>query len=280
MIPIKEALSFGFQSLKTNSSTAKLDAELLLSFLLKKDRVFFYAHGESVLTPHEFKSFKELITKRQSGLPIAYLIGRREFWSLGLKITPGVLIPRPETELLVTVSLAQLGEKKILKVLDLGTGSGAIVLALAHERPLWQYTAIDINPKALELAAHNAKDLDLHCIHFYPGSWFEGIKPLEKFDLIISNPPYLARTDPHLSQGDLRFEPPEALISGETGLEALETIVASARPYLNASGLLLLEHGAEQAAAVRNVFIQSGFEPIETVQDLQGHDRVSGGTMR
>lgn len=258
---------------------ARREAEILLGHALQSDRAFLFAHADDALEPVAAHTFSELIQRRRQGEPIAYLTGTRGFWTLDLLVTPATLIPRPETELLVEAALARLPENTPLRIADLGTGSGAIALALASERPQAHVTATDQSPHALQIARENATRLGLPNLRFLQGDWFAPLTG-ECFHLIASNPPYIAERDPHLSQGDLRFEPPAALSSGADGLDAIRTLTANALAHLEPGGWLLLEHGFDQGDAVRRLLRTAGFIDVETLGDLEGRERVSVGKSR
>jgi release factor glutamine methyltransferase len=226
--------------------------------------------------------WKELESKRLKGEPIAYLVGKRGFHNIELQVAPGVLIPRPETELLVEIGLKEVirltESKKTVKVLDLGTGSGAIALALAHEVPNVFVTATDQSFDALAIAQSNAQDLNLEDrVHLSQGSWYEAIREDDTFDIILSNPPYIATQDPHLTQGDLRFEPLSALTDHGTGFACLHAIITGAKPHLRPNGLLAVEHGFDQSDAVCELMRSAQFKDIQIHQDLAGHNRVVSG---
>ncbi len=257
---------------------ARLEAELLLAHVLGKPRSWLYAHADRVVEVNQARAFELLLGRRCGGEPVAHILGSREFWSLELVVTPDTLIPRPETELLVELALLRLPSAGVPRVLDLGTGSGAIALALAHERPLARVTAVDAEARALEVARKNAARLGLGRIRFLHSNWFSAIRD-ESFDVIVGNPPYIADDDPHLLTGDLRAEPRSALASGPDGLRALAIIAASAPAHVAPDGWLLLEHGYQQAAAVRALLGAAGFTAVETFRDLEGRDRVSGGRL-
>lgn len=254
------------------SATPALDAELLLGHVLGRSRASLRAHGEQPLTAPQAARLESLLARRLAGEPVAYLVGRRGFWTLDLEVDPAVLVPRPETELLVETALARLRSLPAPAILDLGTGSGAIALALAAELPAAEIVAVDASPAALAVARHNAKALRLDRVAFLLGRWFEPVGS-RRFDAIVANPPYLAADDPHLAALDR--EPPDALVAGLTGLEALEAIVAGASSHLQPGGLLLLEHGCEQGAAVRALCLGAGFDSVETLRDLAGLERVT-----
>jgi release factor glutamine methyltransferase len=257
------------------TDTPLLDAEVLLAHLLSKQRSYLYTYAERILSIAEQDNFTELVKKRVQGQPIAYLTGFREFWSLDLIITPDTLIPRPETELLVELVLQIAPHDKLL-LADLGTGCGAIALALARERPDWVIYATDINSAALSAAKANALNLSALRIQFCEGVWCKAL-PEVLFDIIVSNPPYLAEDDPHLQQGALLYEPSSALIAGKKGLESIQHIIWEACTYLKPGGCLLLEHGAQQAACVRREFLAAGYTHTTSYQDFSGLDRVTTG---
>lgn len=250
------------------------ETEILLAHVLKVSRSYLYAHPEHALTSEQEKKFTELVTRHAQGEPIAYLIGRREFWSLDLIVRRDTLIPRPETELLVEVALSKGGEEKNKLMADLGTGCGAIALAMAKEKPTWIVHATDFSGAALEIAKLNASRLQIGNVKFHEGSWCGALPSSLKFDLIVSNPPYIAAEDPHLQPGILCYEPRSALIAGKSGLEDLETIIQQAKDYLKPGGYLLVEHGYQQAPAVKKIFLQAGYTDITSHQDLAGLNRV------
>ncbi len=256
---------------------ARVDAEVLLAFVLQRDRSWLIAHRDDVLPEATRATFAGLVDKRASGMPVAYLTGRRGFWNLELEVGPAVLIPRPETELLVQLALERIPEDQPFRIADLGTGSGAIALVLAGERPRCRIIAVDSSVEALRVAAANARRLNHPNIEFLCGDWLDALGSQQGFDLIVSNPPYLANDDAHLLQGDLRFEPRAALASGSDGLGAIGTIIECARARMRRGGELLLEHGATQGAAVRSLFTSAGYAGVQTWLDLGARERVSGG---
>ena len=258
---------------------ARLDAELLLAHALGVSRARLYAWPEHEPEPMQREAFDRLVAARERGEPIAYLTGRREFWSLDLAVTPDVLIPRHETELLVELALDRIARDRDVRVADLGTGSGAIALALARERPLARVTATDASAAALDVARRNAARLGIGNVAFAVGDWYAALGDA-RFDLIISNPPYIAAGDAHLAQGDLRFEPAAALASGADGLDAIRRIVADAPEHLADGGALLLEHGFDQSLRVRALLDAAGFQNVTSVSDNGGHERVTLGTKR
>ncbi len=264
---------------------ARLDAELLLAHALGRSRSWCYAHADDPLAPAQAHAFATLVQRRAGGEPVAQITGRRGFWSLELAVTAATLIPRPETERLVELALARLPEGTTAPVLDLGTGTGAIALAIAAERPSARITATDASAAALEVARRNVAGLDpvrgdatavRPTVRLLRGDWFAPVAG-ETFALIASNPPYIAEGDPHLGQGDLRFEPRAALASGADGLDAIRIIAAQARRHLQPGGWLLVEHGLDQGDAVRTLFAQGGLVDVATERDLEGRDRVTLG---
>ena len=256
----------------------QVDARVLLRGIAQLTDAQIAAHPERELTAAQLRQYRALVARRRAGEPVAYLTGRRGFWSFDLAVTPATLIPRVETELLVELALARLPQDRELRIADLGTGSGAIALALAHERPRARVVATDASDAALAVARSNANALGIDNIDFRRGDW---LAPLagEHFDLIASNPPYLASDDPHLGAGDLRHEPVSALASGRDGLDAIRVIVGDAPAHLVTDGWLLLEHGLEQGRAVRGLLHTAGFVDIATEHDLEGRDRVTLGRM-
>jgi release factor glutamine methyltransferase len=276
---VAEMLRSGARALEGRSDSPRLDAELLLGFLLGRPRSGLIAHGDDRVDADGALAFAKLIDRRRSGSPIAYLTGRREFWSLELDVTPAVLVPRPETELIVELALELLPPRRIpdgapYSVLDLGTGSGAIAIALAAERPGWRLTGVDISPPALEVAAGNSRTFGLTHIDWRLGSWFEPVAG-SRFDLIVANPPYVAAGDPALEK--LTAEPAIALAAGPTGLEALTDIVRGAAAHLQPESWLILEHGADQAPDVAQLLERHGFSRIRSHTDFSGKPRVTLG---
>lgn len=259
--------------------TARIDAELLLARALARDRAWLYAHADDAMPENEQSAFAQLLARRRRGEPVAQILGRREFWSLDLAVTGDTLIPRPETELLVELALARIDKERVMNVLDLGTGTGAIALAIAKECPNAQVTAVDASASALAVAQKNAARLGLDRVLFLRSDWYSAVVG-ERYDLIVSNPPYLAETDPHLGEGDLRFEPRTALASGHDGLDAIRTIIRGATAHMNPGAWLLLEHGLTQGAAVRELLATNGFAAIETACDLEQRERVTVGQFR
>ncbi|MFI4923499.1 MAG: peptide chain release factor N(5)-glutamine methyltransferase [Burkholderiales bacterium] len=255
------------------------DANLLLQSALDVNRAYLAAHDDQLLSPTQAAAYEERVQRRMAGEPIAYILGEREFYGLNLKITPAVLIPRPETELLVELALEHIAEAQSCKVLELGTGSGNIALALARYHPLVHITAVDYSEKALAVARQNAGKLlgaESRSIVFKKSNWFDALGG-ETYDLIISNPPYIAFGDAHLRQGDVRFEPRQALNGGADGLDCIRRIVGGAPSRLCKGGWLLFEHGYDQAHACMQLLVQSGFAGLFCADDLAGIPRVSGG---
>jgi release factor glutamine methyltransferase len=280
MNTITEALRSATRSLANagagavRSDSPRLDAELLLGKVLGLSRPGLLAHSDEPVAAESEGAYAGLIESRLRGAPVAYLTGTREFWSLPLRVTPDVLVPRPETELLVEVALQLFpGEGRVL---DLGTGSGAIALAIACERPQCRITGVDVSPRALEVAMQNARDLGLAHIEWRAGSWFEPV-PGERFDVIVANPPYIAAADPALEQ--LTAEPAIALCAGPTGLEALAAIAAQAASHLTENGRLIMEHGSGQANDVAQLLERCGFGAIRSHLDFSGKPRVTQGTI-
>ena len=259
-----------------DSPSARLDAELLLAYVLGKPRSYLRTWPEHEPSAEQVAAFQALLARRRQGEPVAYLLGRQGFWSLQLIVAPHTLIPRPDTELLVETAL-QLLPPTPLAALDLGTGTGAIALALASERPAWRLTGVDRIDEAVALAERNRAALQLDNASFQPSHWFSALGG-QHFALIVSNPPYIRSDDQHLSQGDVRFEPASALVAGRDGLTDLREIIAQAPDHLEHGGWLLLEHGYDQAAAVRELLLARGFAQVESRRDLGGHERISLGS--
>ena len=258
-----------------DSPTPRLDAELLLAQALGKSRGYLHTWPERELEASQLERYQAALARRRTGEPVAYILGRQGFWSLDLDVASHTLIPRPDTELLVETALALLPATP-LQVLDLGTGTGAIALALACERPAWQVTGVDRVPEAVALAQGNGTRLQLANARFAESCWFSALAG-QRFQLIVSNPPYIAAADPHLSQGDVRFEPSSALVAGIDGLDDIRLIIEQAPEHLLAGGWLLLEHGFDQAEAVRELLAQRGFAAVDSRRDLGGHQRISLG---
>jgi release factor glutamine methyltransferase len=264
------------EALAAYNEVSRADAGILLAACLGRSRAQILARPEASIAAAAARRFAALMERRARGEPIAYLLGEKEFWSLPLKVTRDVLVPRPETETLVEAALAACPADQPLEVLDLGTGSGAIALALARERARWRVTATDESAAALAVARENAQRLGLERVELLAGRWFEPLGA-RRFDLIASNPPYVAEGDPALAVPELTFEPRSALVAGPTGLEALREIIAAAPAHLRRGGRLLLEHGHDQALAVRELLESAGFSTIASFPDLAGHERVTSG---
>ncbi|WP_122574132.1 peptide chain release factor N(5)-glutamine methyltransferase [Pseudomonas viridiflava] len=261
-----------------DSPTARLDAELLLAAALGKPRSFLHTWPERIVSTEAALAFAGYLQRRRTGEPVAYILGQQGFWKLDLEVAPHTLIPRPETEMLVEAALELVPAFAPTQVLDLGTGTGAIGLALANDRRQWKITAVDRVPEAVELAERNRQRLQLDNAEVLNSHWFSALEG-RQFDLIISNPPYISEADPHLSMGDVRFEPGSALTAGPDGLDDLRTIISEAPAYLSPGGWLLLEHGYDQGPAVRELLIRHGFERIQTRRDLGEHERITFGCM-
>lgn len=276
MTDIQTALSTATCSLGTVSDSAALDAEVLLCQVLSKPRSHLRAWPEKPLTDQQSTHFQLLLKKRQQGQPIAYITGHKEFWSRAFKVSSSVLIPRPDTELLIELSLALIADKASPRLIDLGTGSGIIAITLAAERPDLEIIATDISLPALKIAQQNATFHGVNNIQFVHSDWFSAV-PATQFDLIISNPPYIAQYDPHLSEGDVRFEPEMALIAAEHGLKDISTLCQQARHYLKADATLLIEHGFDQQSAVKTLFDSFDYRNITPFTDLSNNPRVTTG---
>ena len=258
------------------SGLVPFEAKLLLAHVMDRDRAWLAAHGDAQLKREQALAYDALARRRRNGEPVAYLTGRREFFGLELEVTSDVLIPRPETELLVELALAWLDNEAAARVLDLGCGSGAVALAIARERPRAGVIGADVSPAAVALARRNAERLAIGNAAFIESDWFHRV-PREPFALIVANPPYVAEEDAHLGQGDLRFEPAAALVSGGDGLDAIRATVAAAPGYLAGRSMLALEHGFDQAQAVQTLLRNAGFGEIASARDLAGIPRVTYG---
>jgi release factor glutamine methyltransferase len=254
----------------------RVDAEMLLIHVLAKPRSWLIAHADDTLAPAVVDAYTALVARREAGEPVAYITGRRGFWMFDLEVTPATLIPRPETERLVELALERLSNETAWRVADLGTGSGAIALAIAHERPRAHVVATDMSADALAVAQRNATRYNIANVSFLKGEWFIPLQH-QRFDMIVSNPPYIESADPHLTQGDLRFEPLSALAAGHDGLEDIRRIVSDATHHLAAHGWLLMEHGWNQGEAVRMLLRSAGFVGVFTATDMEQRDRVSVG---
>jgi release factor glutamine methyltransferase len=270
---IRTLLLSATETLAPCSESARLDAELLLCHILDKPRSYLFSRPEQELTGAQAHAFTQLLQRRQQGEPMAYLTGEREFWSLMLKVNTATLIPRPETEQLVEQTLLHIPMHQAWQVADLGTGSGAIALAIAHERPDCVITAVDQSAAALQVARDNADRLGMKNIIFLQGDWLQGLPP--DFDIIVANPPYIRADDPHLQQSGLPYEPRTALVAENNGMAAIEHICQQTQQHLKTGGWLLMEHGYDQGAGVRACLQHYGYHDIETFKDLSGNDRVT-----
>ena len=267
-------LETAIRDLNAISDSAPLDADVLLAHTLRIDRGNLRARYDQSISTADTQHFHHLISRRRQGEPLAYILGHREFWSLSFKVTPAVLVPRPESELLVQFGLDALTGIMQPRILDLGTGSGAIGLSLAYSLPHATVDAVDISPAALAVAEDNRRELGLSNVRTVLGNWFDAIRD-ETYDLIVSNPPYLADDDPHLATGHLAAEPQLALVSGKTGLEAYKLIAPQALGHLRTGGILLLEHGNTQASALRTILDECGYARMTIIRDLAGHERAT-----
>ncbi len=274
MQDIQSALTEACQLLANSSESPELDADVLLCKILEKNRSYLRTWPKKQLHAQQRLQFKALIKQRQQGTPIAYITGGREFWSRDFKVTPDVLIPRPDTELLIELCLPLIKKEKSCKIIDLGTGSGIIAITLASERPHAQILAVDSSEAALKIAKQNADKHHCRTVRFAQSDWFEEIADKD-FDIVISNPPYIASDDPHLQQGDLRFEPQAALVAQDNGLKDISQIAEAACKHLKPTGFLLIEHGFRQQAQVQAIFESFGYANIETHFDLAGQPRVT-----
>ncbi|MAS82592.1 MAG: protein-(glutamine-N5) methyltransferase, release factor-specific [Legionellales bacterium] len=272
---IANAIKYAQQQF-VKSDSARLDAEVLICSVLKCERIHLYTYPEKRLSNTDLSSFKKLIKLRIEGHPIAHLIQKREFWSLDLKVTIDTLIPRPETEILVEAALDLIPKELPHSILELGTGTGAISIAIASSRNLARITATDIKKAALDVAISNAKSYQLSNINFENANWFD-MKDISTYDLIISNPPYICIDDPHLGQGDVRFEPESALVSGKEGLDDLRIIITGAKNYLNNNGWLLVEHGHQQGKTIKQLLKNNNYSTISTLKDYSNLDRIGIG---
>jgi release factor glutamine methyltransferase len=270
---IEQAIAAGVSALDACSDSPKLDTEVLLCHVLDKNRTYLFTWPDKLLTAQQEQDFNTLLNRRKKGEPVAHITRFREFWSLKFKVSPDTLIPRPDTETLVELALSK-ATKAIGTLLDLGTGTGAIALSLASELPNWHITACDFKAQAVALAKENQQRLSIDNADIIQSDWFASIDK-HQFDLIVSNPPYIDADDPHLAQGDVRFEPLSALVANNQGLADIEHIIDNSRFFLVDKGWLLIEHGYQQGVAVRTMFNQMGYKNTETCQDLAGNDRIT-----
>ncbi|ART64211.1 peptide chain release factor N(5)-glutamine methyltransferase [Kushneria marisflavi] len=278
---IDQALSEAVTRLAHHASgetaTPHLDAQLLMAHVLGRSRTWLYTWGDREIEGVELEQFNNLVERREQGEPVAWLLGYREFFGLRLAVSPHTLIPRPDTETLVEQALQRMAVTGSGRVLDLGTGSGAIALALASERPDWHVTGLDIVPEAITLARRNAEMLDITNVCFEESDFFSSLNPSARFELIVSNPPYIDELDEHLGQGDVRFEPRSALVAEQSGLGDLLHLIDTARTFLTPEGWLLLEHGFQQGEPVRAALVDAGYQCVGTCRDLGGRERISLG---
>ncbi len=279
MTTISQALTQARHQLQTSSPSPASDASILLCHVLDCSSSHLIAWPDKQLSDDQSQRYNALIEERRKGKPVAYITGEKEFWSLLLKVTPAVLIPRPETEILVEFALEALKHNPKAEIADLGTGSGAIACALASEQPGWHITATDTSAEALAIARQNAETHQLHNIDFVQGHWFEALQR-EDYDMVISNPPYVAAEDPHLGQGDVRFEPDDALSAGIQGMDDIEAIAREAADHLVAGGWLAVEHGYDQQQLVHDCFARNGFVDITQQADLSGTPRITAARKR
>ena len=259
-------------------SEASFEANLLCQHVLNVNRAWLISHERDALEPNQQVGFEALLQRRLNGEPMAYILGSRDFYGLQLKTTPATLIPRPDTETLVEAALAKIPQNASLNILDLGTGTGAVALAIASQRPQTKVIAVDASLEALKVATENAQDFKLANVRLLESNWFSALVS-EKFDVIVSNPPYIAQDDEHLQQGDLRFEPLSALASGVDGLNDIRKIIQDAPDYLNPNGWLMLEHGYDQADAVAALLNARGFSKVAHAKDIAGTLRVTFGAI-
>ncbi|KTF17706.1 peptide chain release factor N(5)-glutamine methyltransferase [Pseudoalteromonas carrageenovora] len=272
-LTLEQAIAAGADLLASSSESAKLDAQVLLIHILQKPRSYLFTWPEHVLSNEQQSQFNVFLQRRLKGEPVAHITGLREFWSLSLEVNATTLIPRPDTETLVECAL-NLAMLDTAKVLDLGTGTGAIALALGCEMPNWQIVAVDKVTEAVALANKNQQRLGINNVDVKQSNWFSALQG-ERFNLIVTNPPYIEQDDIHLNQGDVRFEPLSALVADDAGMSDIKQIITQSRDYLLSSGYLLIEHGFEQAEAVRHLFKEMAFINIKTVKDFGNNDRVT-----
>lgn len=272
-------INYGQQQLAQRSDSAKLDAQILLGFVLDKARSYLLTWPEKTLPKTNVQHYLYLLQRRIAGEPIAYIVGVQEFWSLPFRVSPATLIPRPDTEVLVELVLEHFAQHNTLHCLDLGTGTGAIALALASEQPHWTIDAVDFSHDAVALAKQNAVDLGLSQVNIFHSNWFSAVNE-RTYDVIVSNPPYIDVLDKHLHEGDVRYEPESALVADEQGFGDIKHIAQQARGFLSSQGALFFEHGFEQAEGVRKLLTTLGYANAQTVKDFNGHDRITWATYK
>ncbi|KAF7775227.1 release factor glutamine methyltransferase [Pseudoalteromonas citrea] len=272
-LTVAQAIAWASSEFSATSDSAKLDAEVLLLHILSKPRSYLFAWPDAQLRDEQYTQFKTFVSRRINGEPVAHIIKEREFWSLPLEVNNSTLIPRPDTETLVEHALS-LELNNNATVLDLGTGTGAIALALASEMPNWQVTALDFSVDAVALAQRNQEKLAIHNVTIKQSNWYQSVAS-QRFDLIVSNPPYIEEHDEHLSQGDVRFEPLSALVAADEGMSDIKHIIDKGRAHLNPGGYLLIEHGYQQAIKLQQYFAQMAYTNILTIKDMSGCDRVT-----
>ncbi|GMR01507.1 MAG: peptide chain release factor N(5)-glutamine methyltransferase [Gammaproteobacteria bacterium] len=273
---IQQALQQASQALSETDASATLDAQVLLTHVLRCNTAHLVAWPEKNLNEEQVSRYLQLIQQRKKGFPVAHLTGVREFWSLYFSVNNSTLIPRPETETLIEFILEKFSDRSELKLLDMGTGTGAIAISIAREKPEWQIFASDVSEQALNLATQNSKQHQTENTTFIHSDWFNNIAE-HGFDIIVSNPPYIANNDPHLLEGDVRFEPQSALTSGETGMDDIEHLCPHAKTHLANDGWLIVEHGYNQKLLVSDCFTKNGYTQIEQRKDLSGHTRMTAG---
>ncbi|MFT6033187.1 MAG: release factor glutamine methyltransferase [Arenicella sp.] len=280
MLSYQALINDATQQLYDSTETPRIDSEVLMQHVLQKDIAWLIGYGDTTASAEHTKAFYELVIKRHVGQPIAYLVGFRDFWTLNLLVNENVLIPRSDTETLVEKALERLPKDQVIEVLDLGTGSGAIALSIAKERPLASVIAVEYHAGALQLAEHNAQRNNIENVEFRLSDWFAAVRQSERFDLIASNPPYVEPGDAHLQQGDLRFEPITALTALDNGLADIRKIIESASSHLKDNGWLVIEHGFNQASQVAELFQQNGFSQIKLCKDINELPRCTLGQKR
>lgn len=259
------------------SDTEKLDAQLLIAHVLHKNVTYLHTWPDVELNAEQLTTLEALVSRRLTGEPIAYILGSQEFWSLPFLVSPATLIPRPDTEVLIETVLNHHSDSQHLRCLDLGTGTGAIALSLASEQPNWHVEAIDYSGDAVALAQKNAKHLQLTSVNIYQSDWFSNVATTHRFDIIVSNPPYIDEADKHLGEGDVRFEPKSALVAENKGLADIQLITEQSLNYLNLNGYLYIEHGFDQGALVRDILLEFGYTSVITIKDYGENDRITYG---